>query len=350
MAQVLDVFEKRGLDEYINNRHPLGTFVLNRVFKNERTHQDLTIDYEEINYKNTLAGFATSTAREPRQIGVAASPIAKTYTIPVTWETKVFSDTMLRDMNPVGNIYGSVEVQNKYIQELIATELDDLQQRVANRREQMACEALITGAQSVTTDGRVYSYDYGYTANEQTVTLSTLWTTAAGNPVSDLKKQQNAIAKRCGLNADVVIMGEDVAEIFLSNTNVQKMLDTNNFRTGVVDVTSKQFDGAQLIASNFCGMDIYSYPAQYTNDSGVATAMFGPKKMVMAATASKGFVLHKALTYEIGEHGERIANPGEYAMRVYRSKYGNGVEWTCKQASIPMIHEKNAVVSIIAIA
>lgn len=344
---LLDPYSSRSLDEYVNLRVPIETFMLSKVFTTHRGHATDTVDYEEYSYTNRRAKMIDPDATEPKQIKKSTKKKLRTYTIPRTFESRVFSAKEIDDMAPAGNLYGSQEARNKYAQDIIADEVEDLQDRVVNLQESLACEAILTGKQTITDDGYEYNYDYGFEDGKQLFTVSTKWTASAGNPITDIKGMKAKIRKACGMNPDLLVVGSAVAKIMLENDKVLKYLDNLNTKVGTIDLNTmnEMSSMAELLSPNFLGMKWYEYNQQYTNDSNQLVDMMPENGFAMIATKSKGFILHKGVIYRLDEKGRKIPMSQDYYLTSDLNKRRNGLSWELEQKSIPMIHDKGAVIS-----
>ena len=182
-----------------------------------------------------------------------------------------------------GEVIGATATPQQREAQILADDLADLGRMIDLREEQMAAQTMLNNAYTI----KQYADKYGtqsidkkikfYTEGSNPATYTGAgWTTSSTNIISDLANMANLLTNR-GLPATDVILAGDAADVFLANSEIQKILDNRRYELGQVKPEELP-DGAVLIAVlNVKGhmMNIFSYGRQYTDESG-STQSFLP--------------------------------------------------------------------------
>ncbi len=344
MSALIDMFESRSLTNAINRSKVIEPFVLNTFFKNRQFHAADKIDIEIITGSNKLAQFVNQ--HEGALPIKKLSKEIKTISLPRTFEKKLFTALELANYKSIGNIWvTSPEERTRLANQMILQELEELKNRIIRRREQMACEALSTGEVIVSQDNIEFSVDFEFEDGVHLVTLAAAdkWSDATAKPLKKLRAWKRDIMKRSGVNADIMILGSEAADAFVSHDSIKKELDTNNNRIGVLDMTQSNTRSGIYIG-RIMGIDIFEYNQQYTDAADVTTDMIDPKKAIMVASKSQGFKVHFGPIYRI-ENGNLKIYQNELLVETNTNDDKTALDWKVEQKSLPTIHEPNAVIS-----
>jgi hypothetical protein len=344
MSALIDMFEARSLTNAINRAKVIEPFVLNTFFKATQYHAADKIDIEIISGSDKLAQFVNQ--HEGALPIKKLSKVVKTLSLPRTFEKKIFTALELANYKSIGNIYvTSPDDRTRIANQMILQELEELKSRIIRRREQMACEALSTGKVIVSQDNIDFSVDFEYQSNVQLVTLGSTakWSETTSKPLVNLRNWRRDIMKRCGINADILILGSDASDAFVSNDSVKKELDTINNRVGVMDLTQNPTRTGMFIG-RIMGVDIYEYNQQYTKPDETTADMIDPKKAIMVASQSPGFRVHYGPIYRI-ESGNLKIYQNELLVETNTNVDKTALDWKVEQKSLPTIHEPNAIIS-----
>jgi hypothetical protein len=344
MSALIDMFESRSLTNAINRVQMVEPFILNTLFKTKQYHAADKIDIEIITGSDKLAKFVNP--YEGAQIIKKLSRSVKTLTLPRTFEKKVFTAIELANYKSIGNIYvsngdDSVRIANQ----MILQELEELKNRIIRRREQMACEAISNGKIEINQDNIEFTVDFEFKNDVQLLTLASgdKWSSANSKPLIQLRNWKRNIMKRCGVNADTLILGSESADAFLGNDSIKKELDTNNNRVGVIDL-NQTATRSGLYIGRIMGIDIYEYNQQYTKPDDTTADMINPKKAIMVASQSPGFRIHSGPIYRI-DNGNLKIIPNELYVETNTNEDKTALDWKVEQKSLPTIHEPNAIIS-----
>lgn len=344
MSALIDMFEARSLTNAINRAKVVEPFVLNTFFKNRQFHAADKIDIEIITGSDKLAQFVNQ--HEGALPIKKLSKTIKTLSLPRTFEKKLFTALELANYKSVGNIYvSSPEERTRLANQMILQELEELKNRIIRRREQMACEGISTGKIVVSQDNIDFSVDFEFQNNVHLVSLTTTakWSETTAKPLLNMRNWKRDIMKRCGVNADILILGSEAADAFIAHESIKKELDTNNNRVGVLDLTQSATATGMFIG-RIMGMDIYEYNQQYTTPDNTTTDMINSKKAIMVASKSPGFRVHFGPIYRI-ENGNLKIYQNELLVETNTNQDKTALDWKVEQKSLPTIHEPNAIIS-----
>ncbi len=348
MSALIDMFETRSLTNAINKTKTIEAFVLNSVFKNKYFHAADKIDIEIIAGSNKLALFVNQ--HEGALPIKKLSKAVKTLSLPRTFEKKLFTALELANYKSLGNMYvTSPEDRTKISNQMILQELDELKNRIIRRREQMACEAISTGKVVINQDNVDFSVDFEFENNVQLLTLTSnaKWSETSSKPLVNLLGWKRDIMRRCGINADMLILGTEAADAFVSNESVKKELDTSNNKIGVMDLTQNQSRSGMFIG-RILGVDIYEYNQQYTKPDETTADMINPKNAILIASQSPGFRVHFGPIYRI-ENGNLKIYQNELFVETNTNTDKTALDWKVEQKSLPTIHEPNALISAVVL-
>lgn len=344
MSALIDMFESRSLTNAINRAKVIEPFVLNTFFKNRQFHAADKIDIEIITGSDKLAQFVNQ--HEGALPIKKLSKVVKTLSLPRTFEKKLFTALELANYKSIGNIYvTSPEERTNLANQMILQELEELKNRIIRRREQMACEALSTGKVVVSQDNIEFSVDFEFQNNIHLITLASnvKWSETTSKPLTNLRNWKRDIMKRCGINADILLLGSEAADAFIANDSVKKELDTNNNRVGVIDLTQSPTRSGMFIG-RILGVDIYEYNQQYTKSDDTTADMINAKKAILVASQSPGFRVHFGPIYRI-ENGNLKIYQNELLVETNTNEDKTALDWKVEQKSLPTIHEPNAIIS-----
>lgn len=271
-------------------------------------------------------------------------------TLPRTFEKKVFTALEIANYKTIGNLYVSnAEERTRIPNQMILQELEELKNRIIRRREQMACEGLSTGKIHIDQDNIEFSVDFEFQNNVQLITLSSAdkWNATNTKPLINLRNWKRNIMNRCGINADIMLLGSEAADAFLANDAVKKELDTNNNKVGVLDLNQKATRSGMFIG-RIMGIDIYEYNQQYTKPDNTTVDMINPKKAILIASQTPGFKMHFGPIYRI-ENGNLKIITDELFVETNTNDDKTALDWKVEQKSLPTIHEPNAIISALVV-
>lgn len=197
---------------------------------------------------------------------------------------------------------------------IILGDLDDLRRMNSRRKEAMAAEVIFTNACIMDEyvddlkhfNEREVRY-YDGEKNPATYTpAATLDTTEASGKrfLSDVAAMGYMLTSR-GLPFSEVLMASDVADAFLANEWVLRLLDNRNYQIGGVDPTTLPSGASRIARLNIKGrmIDFLSYEDTYTEVDGTVRP-FVPNGMIAATAPNAGRTVYGAITQVEQADGE----------------------------------------------
>lgn len=173
----------------------------------------------------------------------------------------------------------------------IAKGLTNLRDRFARLEEWQLSRAIQTGKVVISGKGVNYTVDFQMDPEHIIVNTGTdLWSDAG----ADIPKQLQDMAK---LGRDKgapvmnrLIMGVEAANAFLSNDEVQKLLDNRRISAGGIDFEQLDNNYATWVGNfRHVGIDlqVYTYQATYEDENGDMQYYIDPKNIVMLSSAAR---------------------------------------------------------------
>ena len=175
--------------------------------------------------------------------------------------------------------------------------LRDLQDMDAGitRSEEMICSKLlceskvtlkhfVDGTSSTTEDVVIQFFD-GET-NPNTYTPATLWNKDGADIQGDLFAMAQQLIQN-GRSAADLVLGSDAAAAVLSDEKIIKILDTNNYKVGALAPETLPAGVIHLGRLSIRGvsLDLFSYPATYTDDDGTVKPFIPADTAILTAPA-----------------------------------------------------------------
>ncbi len=340
----------RTLTQAINKTKVIEPFFLNNVFKNKQYVKTKSIDIETITNNTRLARYVNDHEK--------AIPISKTgrayntVKLPRTYEMKFFGLDEIENYKALGAVYGDAAIsdRNREAATWVAQELQDLKERAIRRDEMIAAQALFTGGISIVQDNIEWSVDYGFEEDTHLIELTgdDKWNDADNTTILEqLRQYKMLIKKRCGTVPRIVVLGSNAATSFLSNAEVLKLLDNQNYRAGAVDLTRDPEANGMYLGS-ILNMQIFEYNQQYENASSVDTDMIDSNKMLMYADSNSFRQYHGAIYRLINGNLTMVSNDMFVESRSNDDQ--TAIEWRVEHKALPVIHDPDCLICATVVA
>ena len=346
MAILVDLYDSRSLSEAVNIVKTPEPYILSQFFGGPaEPHDRDTIDYEVYRGSEEIASFVHADDPNPRNVKKDVIKEVKTFKLPRTYESKFFTAQELAKINAIGQIYSTAQARKAAQMDYIATEIENLKNRVVRLKEKMACEAISTGKIIVNQDNISFDYDFQFVNGKQLVTLAAgdLWSASTSDPSKNIRAWKKQVSKLSGVAAKKLILGSTAAEKLLSNEKALKELDNNNFSNGRL-LGDQDPSGSTTYLGKLAGVEVWEYHQSYVNTSGNAVDMIPTDRAVLVGESRHMRVHYGA----IDVIQNKISTPilAEYYLEVdERSSNSRGIQWNLEQKSLPVIHDSGLIVS-----
>ena len=189
---------------------------------------------------------------------------------------------------------------------MILRDLDDLRAMNQRRKEAMAASVIFNNGcimEEYTDDLHHFEerevFYYDGEANPAIYTPSKTWDTTeeSGKQIlNDVAAMISMLTSR-GLPATEVLMAPDVADVFLANEWIIKLLDNRNYHIGGIDPETLPSGASKIARLNIKGrmIDFLCYEDTYTEVDGTVTSFVPAGKIAVAAPAA-GRTVYGAIT------------------------------------------------------
>jgi hypothetical protein len=267
--------------------------------------------------KKVAADILRGTESNRNKFGLST---AKAFLPPYYAESFTNEDLALYDQ-----LFGSSnEVVDKELVAAAAQEVTDnyleLRNKIERAYEVQAAQCLQTG--KVTTKQLdVIDYKAKSTLIE---TLSTKWDAATPLIFKSLQTKGDTLRQNGAAAAEFdVIMGASALITFLESDEYKKLYGLtpripSDYNLPKLMETSGGVFHNRISAGPYI-MNIWSYPASYTNDSGVDTDYIDPKKVIIIAKSAKMFISFAAVPRVLTDNGA-LQNP-QFAQTLENGAY-----------------------------
>lgn len=307
MAGIPNIYETRTMMRAIELMMPVRTFFRDTFFPGVQTFVTEKVDVDFKKGKRKMAPFV---ARRRGGITVDRGGFrTETYVTPYIAPQRALTvdDTSTRLLGE--NIYSTRSPEQR-AQELLAKDLAELDEMIT-RREEWLCRQLLLNGQ-VTIKGYIDKVggseyvedviDYGFT-NKETLAGAAAWSEATSDKYGDLKRIRLEIIQKSGRNPNIVVMANNVADMFINDSKIQALLDIRNLTIGQVQ-PKVQMDGVTYIGTlTSLGLELYTYDEWFVDDDGQEYPMMPDDYLIMGRTGL-GTMLYGAVTQLEESDGE----------------------------------------------
>lgn len=317
----INLYETRMMLQAIERSLPAQTFLRDTFFPSIQTFVTEKVDVDIKKGKRKMAPFV---ARRRGGITVDRGGFStETYTTPYIAPQRAITvdDIMNRGLGE--NIYSTRTPQER-AQELLAKDIAELDEMITRREEWMCRELLLNGV--VTIKGWVDRIDGGADyvedvidfqfTNVETLAGGDAWDQTTSKKIDDLKRIRLSIIQKTGKNPNVIIMANNVVDLFLSDEDVRTLFDIRNITLGSIQPRI-QMDGVTYVGTlNALGLEIYTYDEWFLDDDGTEKPMIPDDHLIMASTGL-GTRLYGAVTQMEEADGQFHTYEGTRVPRVW---------------------------------
>lgn len=238
---------------------------------------------------------------------------------------------------------------------LMLGDLDELRAMNVRRKEAMAAEVIFTNGCVMNEyvddfnnfEEREVRY-YDGESNPAVYTPSGNWDTteeAGKQMIEDLAAMISMLTSR-GLPATEVLMAPDVANVFLNNEWILKLLDIRNLNIGGINPETLPAGAAKIARLNIKGrmIDFICYEDTYTELDGTVK-QFIPEGMIAVASPAAGRTVYGAITQIEQSDGEFHTHAGIDVPKYVSDALHNVREVTLTTAPLCMPNNENPFIS-----
>lgn len=261
----ISIYDPRTMGKLVERMPKVHTFIKSTFFRNMETFDTQKIDVDFKKGNRQLAPFVH------KKIGGATIDNegyqTNTYEPPLVAPNKITTVDDILKRTPGESLYNGKSPNQRAVEKMQRdfTELDEM---ITRREEWMCCQALFTGKIPILDkDGKELQaeIDFSFT-NKETLAAAKKWNAVQGGKIKQLKEWRKQVQKTGFVNCNVCLMGADALEAFLTDEEVQKVLDVRRFEVAVI-APKELPNGATYVGTiHELAMDIYTYNEWYLDN------------------------------------------------------------------------------------
>ena len=230
---------------------------------------------------------------------------------------------------------------------LILKDAQELSEMITRREEVMAAEVMQTNACVMKhiaddkTEGDEKHIQFYTGSNEAVYTPSAKWSKDYTGIGADLAAMARLLTKR-GLGASELVVGADAADAILANTEIQNLLDINNYNVGRIDPATLPNGATHIATLNIKGrlIDVICYDEEYTDLEGNVKSYIDPKTVILTAPAA-GRTLYGAVSQVEQADGLFHTYTGKRVPKYLSNAEGNTRSLTLSACPLLIPNNKN---------
>ena len=260
MANEISIYDPRTMGKVVRRMPPVFTFFRTTFFKNIITFPTKSVDIDMKKGNRALAPFV-----HPK-IGGKTVPNSgyqtKSYTPPLIAPNKITTVDDILSRSPGELVYSGRTPAERAVEKL-ASDFLELDEMITRREEWMCAQAIYTGKIPIIGEGLNEEINFSFTNYESSDTAAAKWTNDKLGYIKACRKQ---VQKTGFVNCDVLLLADDVADSFINDTKVQKILDIKAYDLAVLKPRELPNGVTYIGTINSEGLDIYTYSEWYLDD------------------------------------------------------------------------------------
>ena len=306
----ISIYDPRTMGKLVERMPKVHTFVRDTFFRNRETFDTQKIDVDFKKGNRALAPFV-----HKKKGGATIDNEGfqtNTYEPPLVAPNKITTIDDILKRTPGESLYNGKSPNQRAVEKMQRdfTELDEM---ITRREEWMCCQSLFRGKILILDkNGKAIQeeIDFQFT-NKETLKTADSWKTKKGGKIAQLKAWRKQVQKKGFVNCNICLMGSDALEAFMSDEEVQKMLDVRRFEVAVI-APKELPNGATYIGTiHEIGMDIYTYNEWYldnwTNAEKPEDKPLLPDNIVALLSTEANYSMYYGAVGIVDEAGKTIA-------------------------------------------
>ena len=306
----ISIYDPRTMGKLVERMPKVHTFVRDTFFRNRETFDTQKIDVDFKKGNRALAPFV-----HKKKGGATIDNEGfqtNTYEPPLVAPNKITTIDDILKRTPGESLYNGKSPNQRAVEKMQRdfTELDEM---ITRREEWMCCQSLFRGKILILDkNGKAIQeeIDFQFT-NKETLKTADSWKTKKGGKIAQLKAWRKQVQKKGFVNCNICLMGSDALEAFLSDEEVQKMLDVRRLEVAVI-APKELPNGATYIGTiHEIGMDIYTYNEWYldnwTNAEKPEDKPLLPDNIVALLSTEADYSMYYGAVGIVDEAGKTIA-------------------------------------------
>lgn len=335
LAMVLD--ETKAMESYVSNK----------VFGDEYTHDKTAITFEIIKDEDEISQFSAKNKREPNIVNKGKRK-SLTYEAPRIFESVIFNTEEIMQFQVLD---GQSENAIKLANDAVQREVKKLKTRLERRIEQMCTYILVNGKLVVNQDDLDFTIDFGLDSDQfSTLTSTAKWGASAADIMGNITAWRRNIAKKLGMSGDLLLVGSAAADAIRADEKIKRQLDTSYNDAGFLKL-QEEFGAAGTPVGKLAGANIFEYNQQYskTASNGTKTIidMIPANQAVLLSTRANAFGKHfGGIGRTNGKEGIDVEKT-KVKFEVFEDPKGHFIEWVIESKPLPVIQRPSALFSAV---
>lgn len=230
--------------------------------------------------------------------------------------------------------------------EVLAQDLVDFDQMITTREEYIAAQCIFNNGYVLRQyadkygSGEYEEYElrfYGKEGNSDVYAPSAMWGATGADILGDLHQMIRMLTTK-GNNATEVLLGSDVADALMKNTEIRELMNLARYNVGEIAPIALPQSAARLGRLNIRGrmIDLLTYDGTYVNEETGAVESFIPAKKIAVTAPGAGRCLYGAVHQMEQTDGQWHSYMGRRVPRYWADKEGREL----KVSSRPLIAPK----------
>ena len=229
--------------------------------------------------------------------------------------------------------------------DVLVQDLEDFDQMHTTREEYIAAKCIFENGYVLKQyadkygTGEAKEYElrfYGAEGNSAVYAPSTMWSATGADIQGDLYQMIRMLTTK-GNNASEVLLGSDVADALLKNTEIQKLMDLSRYNVGEINPTALPQGAARLGRLNIRGrmIDLLTYDGTYVDEETGKVEFFVPAKKIAVTAPGAGRGLYGAVTQMEQTDNQFHTYMGRRVPQYWASKDGRELTVSSRPLLIP---------------
>lgn len=258
----INLYDPRTMRKAVERVPVTRTFLRDTFFKRTETFTTKKVDVDFVKGNRKLAPFVHEKigGKTVENTGYQTNTFTPPLIAPDTITT--IDDLMQRSAGE--SLYGGMTPEERGAQKMLK-DFSKLEDMITRREEWMCAQALFTGKIPVFGDSLNYEIDFDFT-NKEIKSGTDLWSNSASDPIKQLTDMRKKVQIKGMVNPNVCIMSDDVAEAFVENEKVQKVLDVKNIQLATINPKELPSGATYIGNIPMLGLDIYTYNEWFLDD------------------------------------------------------------------------------------
>jgi hypothetical protein len=291
----INVYDPRTLQRVFREIKPAFSFLKDTFFPGRETSVTEIVDVDYVKGKRRLARYSSPKnlrGKEVKRDGY----ITKTFKPALINPKRTITGDTIKQRMPGEHIYSGKTDEERAL-ELLARDLDELDQHLSRRQEQQVSELMFTGKVTMKDDDINEVLDYEFT-NKEVLSGTDMWTDPAADPINELRLRKAAIRQKSGIVPNIVVFSEEAYEAFINNPNVQKAMENRRITRGEI-IPRPISDAVDYIGTlSELGLELYVYTDWYVDPvTDTEKAMIPAGYYLMGNSNTNSYINHAAITF-----------------------------------------------------